>query len=218
MLDWKSLHEAEFQKPYFKDLKAFLTQEIEMGQTIYPEPKNLFKAFDLCPWERTKVVLLGQDPYHGPGQAQGLSFSVPKGVKVPPSLKNIYKELETDVGFEIPEHGNLEAWAQQGVLLLNSTLSVRAKSPTSHTGKGWETFTDHIIKTLSAEKEGLVFLLWGNFAQSKKPLINTHKHLVLEAAHPSPLSAHRGFLGCRHFSKTNDWLQKNGQPAINWQI
>jgi len=217
MLDWKNLHEAEFQKPYFKELKTFLTQEIETGQTIYPEPKNFFKAFDLCPWERTKVVLLGQDPYHGPEQAQGLSFSVPKGVKVPPSLKNIYKELETDVGFEIPEHGNLEAWAQQGVLLLNSTLSVRAKSPASHTGKGWETFTDHIIKTLSAEKEALVFLLWGNFAQSKKAIIDSKKHLVLETAHPSPLSAHRGFLGCRHFSKTNDWLQKNGQSAINWQ-
>lgn len=218
MLDWKTIHEKEFQKPYFKDLKKFLAQEIEAGETIYPRPHNFFKAFDLCPWDKTKVVLLGQDPYHGAGQSQGLCFSVPKDVRVPPSLKNIYKELSTDIDFKIPEHGHLEVWAQQGVLLLNSTLSVRAKSPASHTGKGWEMFTDHIIKTLSTNKEGLVFLLWGKSAQSKKSIIDTQKHLVLEAAHPSPFSAHRGFLGCRHFSKTNDWLKKNGQPSINWQV
>lgn len=215
---WKSLHETEFEKPYFKQLKAFLTQEIKAGQTIYPHPSNFFKAFDLCPWEQTKVVLLGQDPYHGPGQAQGLSFSVPEDISVPPSLKNIYKELATDVDFKIPSHGNLETWAQQGVLLLNSTLSVRAKNPASHSGQGWETFTDQIIKTLSAEKDALVFLLWGKFAQSKKTIINTNKHLVLEASHPSPFSAYNGFLGCRHFSKTNTWLQKNGQTPIKWQI
>lgn len=219
MTPWKQIHHTEFKKPYFKSLKSFLQQEIKNGSTIYPHPQKFFRAFELCPWEKTKVVLLGQDPYHGFGQAQGLSFSVPHDFKIPPSLQNIYKEIETDlVEFNKPTHGNLESWAQQGVLLLNSTLSVRASQPASHAGKGWETFTDQIIQTLSAEKESLVFLLWGKYAQSKSKLIDAGKHLILTAAHPSPFSAHNGFFGCQHFSKTNAYLIKHHKPPINWQL
>ena len=218
MRTWEELHAAEFKKDYFKDLKLFLTQEIEAGETIYPHPQNFFKAFDLCPFDKTKVVLIGQDPYHGYGQAQGLSFSVPKHFPLPPSLKNIYKELNTDLGVDIPEHGDLTPWTQQGVLLLNSCLSVRAKSPASHSGKGWETFTDKMIQSLASEKDGLVFLLWGKFAQSKATLIKNDSHLILTAAHPSPFSAHNGFFGCQHFSKTNEFLIKQGKREIIWKL
>ena len=215
---WSDLHKAEFKKPYFKALKAFLTEQKKAGKIIYPPSQDFFKAFELSPFDKTKVIIIGQDPYHGPGQSQGLSFSVPKGVKIPPSLQNIYKELYQDLGLKKPSHGNLEAWAKQGVLLLNSTLSVEAKSPTSHTGQGWETFTDNMIKALSEKKEHLVFLLWGKFAQSKAPLIDESKHLILKAAHPSPFSAHQGFLGCQHFSQTNAYLLKKAQTPINWEI
>lgn len=218
-MNWEYIQQQEFEKPYFKDLKAFLQQEIKHGTTIYPHPKNFFRAFELCPWEKTKVVLLGQDPYHGAGQAEGLSFSVPKDLKIPPSLQNIYKELESDtVEFIKPTHGNLESWSQQGVLLLNSTLSVRATQPASHAGKGWEIFTDQIIQSLSNKKKHLVFLLWGKYAQSKSNLIDPKKHLILKAAHPSPFSAHNGFLGCRHFSQTNAYLIKHNKLPINWQL
>ena len=217
-LTWPELHAQEFKQPYFKALKAFLTAEIEAKQTIYPPPKEFLAAFDLCPWENTKVIILGQDPYHGPGQAHGLSFSVNPGVTVPPSLQNIYKEIEQDLGQTMPPNGDLRPWAQQGVLLLNSTLSVRHKTPTSHSGQGWETFTDHMIEALNQHKEHVVFLLWGKFAQSKKSLIDSQKHLVLEAAHPSPFSAHNGFFGCRHFSKANTYLKNHGLEPIDWSI
>jgi uracil-DNA glycosylase len=218
VLTWEKLQKIEFAKPYFKNLKQFLENEIKNGEKICPSPQHFYKAFDLCPWEQTKVIILGQDPYHGLGQAHGLSFSVPNGIKPPPSLANIFKELEADINFKIPHHGNLESWAKQGVLLLNNTLSVGAKSPASHQGQGWEIFTDNVIHTLSEKKTGLVFLLWGKFAQSKKELINSDKHLILEAAHPSPFSAHKGFFGCQHFSKTNTYLTAQQKQPINWQI
>jgi len=200
-------------------LKIFLKEEKEAKKTIYPRGSEIFNAFNCTPFYSTKVVLLGQDPYHGLGQAHGLSFSVPLGVAPPPSLMNIFKELATDIpNFKIPSHGNLTSWAQQGVLLLNATLTVRANEAGSHQQKGWEPFTDAVIATLSARREHLVFLLWGRFAQAKASLIDEQKHLVLKAAHPSPFSAYHGFFGCKHFSKTNAYLESVGLPTIDWQL
>ena len=215
---WEAFFEQEFEQDYFKSLKQFLTQEIKDKHSIYPAPENIFRAFDLCDFENTKVVVIGQDPYHGPGQAHGLSFSVPQGVKSPPSLQNIYKEIKEDLGFPIPTSGNLELWAKQGVLLLNATLTVQKSSPASHSNKGWEHFTDHVIEKLNKDKEHLVFLLWGKYAQNKGSMIDTKKHRVLTAAHPSPFSAHSGFFGCKHFSKCNAYLKKTGQEPIDWEI
>lgn len=216
---WLQVLEAEFEKPYMKNLKAFLQNEKQKGNTVYPKGDDIFNALNTTPFNDVKVVLLGQDPYHGVGQAHGLSFSVQKGITIPPSLKNMYKELETDIeGFKTPNHGNLTEWAKQGVLLLNATLTVRASQPGSHQKQGWETFTDTIIKTLSDKREKLIFLLWGNFAKQKAELIDTNKHYVLTAAHPSPFSAYNGFFGCKHFSKTNELLKQNGLKTIDWQV
>jgi len=216
---WLQVLKPEFDKAYMKSLKAFLVEEKENGQQIYPKGTDIFNALNHTPFDKVKVVILGQDPYHGAGQAHGLSFSVQKGVAVPPSLKNIYKELETDIeGFVTPAHGNLTSWADQGVLLLNATLTVRAQQPGSHQGKGWEIFTDKIIAELSAGRTGIVFLLWGKYAQNKSALIDASKHTILMAPHPSPFSAHTGFLGCRHFSKANQKLTEQGLQPINWQI
>ena len=212
---WKTVLKEEFNKSYFYALKEFVVEE-KKQYTVYPEGPNIFNAFSYTPFNKVKVVIIGQDPYHGPGQAHGLSFSVPEGIPKPPSLQNIFKELQSDVGKEIPTSGNLESWARQGVLLLNATLTVRANQPTSHQKHGWETFTDTVIKTLSKEKSGLVFLLWGRFAQDKEQLIDTTRHFVLKAAHPSPLSAYHGFLGCKHFSQTNDILRAQGATPIEW--
>lgn len=215
---WKPKLEKEFAKPYFKKIEAFLAHQKAQGKTIYPKEENVFAAFNFSDFEEVKVVILGQDPYHGPKQAHGLSFSVPKGEKIPPSLRNIYKELAADVDFIIPKHGNLEDWAAQGVLLLNAVLSVNASEAASHKKVGWENFTDQIIKTLSEEKKNLVFLLWGSFAIKKAALIDENEHLILRAVHPSPLSAHRGFFGCKHFSKTNTFLEKKGIEKIDWEL
>ena len=214
---WKIILKDEFQKEYFAELKTFLTAEKKI-YSIYPKGGDTFSAFNLCSFNSTKVVVIGQDPYHGSGQAHGLSFSVPKGIKPPPSLKNIFKELHTDLNFEIPNHGDLTSWAKQGVLLLNATLTVREKQAASHQKKGWEQFTNRVIKEISDKKEGVVFLLWGRFAQDKKILINSTKHHILTAPHPSPFSAHSGFFGCKHFSKTNYLLSQQHQDPINWQI
>ena len=216
---WLKELDAEFEKSYMKDLKTFLQHEKQKGITVYPKGSEVFKALDHTPFDKVKVVILGQDPYHGQGQAHGLSFSVQKGVTVPPSLKNIYKELVTDIeGFSTPSHGNLTKWADEGVLLLNATLTVRAHEAGSHQGKGWEIFTDKIISQLSEHRKGLVFLLWGRYAQNKSTLIDQTKHTILTAAHPSPFSAYNGFFGCRHFSKANAILEKQGVSAIDWQI
>jgi uracil-DNA glycosylase len=216
---WLKTLEAEFDKDYMKSLKAFLLKEKQEGQIVYPKNAEIFNAFQHTPFEEVKVVILGQDPYHGQGQAHGLSFSVQKGITVPPSLKNMYKELETDIpDFKTPAHGNLTQWADQGVLLLNATLTVRAQQPGSHQGKGWEIFTDSVIAELSAKKKGLIFLLWGRFAQNKSVLIDESRHTVLKAAHPSPFSAYNGFFGCRHFSTANAILEKEGKKPIDWQI
>ena len=212
---WKEALKDEFEKPYFKGLTEFVRGEY-LKAKVFPPPKFIFHAFELCPFDTVKVVILGQDPYHGDGQAHGLCFSVPEHVSMPPSLQNIYKEIVSDIGGAMPTHGNLEHWAKQGVLLLNATLTVRAHSPASHQGKGWEEFTDAVIKTLSEKKEHLVFLLWGNYAKKKSELIDWEKHLVLEAAHPSPFSAHSGFFGCKHFSQTNAYLKKHGTEPIAW--
>ena len=213
---WETVLNEEFQKPYFSDIKKVLVQAIVDKKTIYPEPQNIFQAFNLCPFDKVKVIILGQDPYHGPQQAHGLSFSVLPGTKVPPSLQNIYKELHTDLGVEIPQNGYLEPWAKQGVLLLNASLTVEAHRPNSHSKIGWHNFTDSVIQHLSEEKTGLIFLLWGNFARAKKDLIDPTKHIILEAPHPSPFSAHSGFFGCQHFSKTNQQLEKQEQTPIKW--
>lgn len=216
---WLHVLEKEFDQPYMKALKSFLLEEKQQGHQVYPKGSNIFNAFQHTPFDEVKVVLLGQDPYHGDGQAHGLSFSVQKGLIVPPSLKNMYKELEADIpGFHIPSHGNLTQWADQGVLLLNATLTVRARQPGSHQGKGWEVFTDKVIAELSARKKGLVFLLWGRYAQNKSALIDESKHTILKAAHPSPFSAYNGFFGCKHFSTANALLEKKGKLPIDWQI
>lgn len=213
---WKEVLTQEFNKPYFQQVAAHLKTEKASGATIYPPGHLIFNAFEQTPFDKLKVVLLGQDPYHGPGQAHGLSFSVPDGVKPPPSLVNIYKELHTDIGMAIPGTGNLTKWANQGVLLLNAVLTVRANEPASHAKIGWMDFTDAVIRKISAGKEGIVFLLWGRFAQEKQALIDETKHHVLKAAHPSPFSADKGFFGCRHFSKTNDLLRSQSLEAIDW--
>lgn len=215
---WKDALASEFQAPYFRELKAFLLKEREAGQVFYPPGPLIFKALDSTPFDQVKVVVLGQDPYHGPGQAHGLSFSVPDGIPAPPSLNNIFKELHADLGLPIPAHGNLEKWAAQGVLLLNATLTVRAHQAASHQGKGWERFTDAIIRVLNERREGLVFVLWGRFAREKGQFIDRDRHHVLTAPHPSPLSAHNGFFGCRHFSAINRLLEKGGQAPIDWSL
>ncbi len=219
---WKTALNEEFEKPYFKELTEFVRAEY-LTATVFPPPKFIFNAFELCPFDTVKVVILGQDPYHGDGQAHGLCFSVPEKITMPPSLQNIYKEITSDVGVPagrvrgiVPTHGNLEHIAKQGVLLLNATLTVRAHQAGSHQGKGWEEFTDAVIKTLSEKKEHLVFLLWGNYAKKKSELIDWERHLVLEAAHPSPFSATNGFFGCKHFSRTNAYLKKHGTETIQW--
>jgi uracil-DNA glycosylase len=212
---WKSALAEQFDAAYFADLSAFVKGEYK-DTAVYPPPKLIFNAFDLCPFDKVKVVILGQDPYHGKGQAMGLCFSVPDGVRLPPSLQNVYKELRDDLGVPIHETGDLTHWAEQGVLLLNATLTVRAAQPGSHQKKGWEQFTDAAIKKLSDEREHLVFMLWGNYAKAKKELIDTNKHLVLEAAHPSPYSAHSGFFGCKHFSKANEYLREWGIDVVEW--
>ncbi len=213
---WKEILNEEFHKDYFKDLSQFLLTEKDKGKELYPIESHIFNAFLLTPWDQVKVVILGQDPYHNPGQAMGLSFSVPKDFKIPPSLKNIFKELHHDLELDIPRHGDLTAWAEQGVLLLNAMLTVEHKSPGSHKNIGWQIFTDTVIKKLSENKDGLVFLLWGNFAKSKAGLINKEKHLILQAAHPSPL-ARGAYFGSKHFSKTNVFLKEKGIKEINWQ-
>ncbi|MCC8408104.1 uracil-DNA glycosylase [Mucilaginibacter sp. UR6-1] len=216
---WLNVLGDEFQKDYMVKLREFLKSEKESGQTVYPKNSDIFNAFNKTPFDKLKVVILGQDPYHGANQAHGLSFSVQKGINPPPSLKNIYKELLTDIpGFSIPSHGELTEWAEQGVMMLNATLTVRAGSPGSHQKKGWEIFTDTVIKTISEQKDGIVFLLWGKFAQAKAELIDAGKHHILKAAHPSPYSADSGFFGCKHFSKTNAILKNEDKQTIDWQI
>ncbi len=215
---WKNVLKAEFSKPYFQNAVTFIKTEKAQGKTVYPPGPLIFNAFDKTPFDNVKVVLLGQDPYHGYGQAHGLSFSVPDGVTPPPSLVNIFKELHTDIGIPVPKTGNLTKWAAQGVLLLNAVLTVRANEPASHAKIGWMEFTNAVISKISGEKEGVVFLLWGRFAQEKQVLIDETKHHVLKAAHPSPFSADKGFFGCRHFSKTNDYLIKQGQDPIDWNL
>ncbi len=212
---WKARLKPEFEKPYFIQLVDFLKTERE-HYTIYPSGKQIFNAFEKCSFEHVKVVIIGQDPYHGAGQANGLCFSVNDGIKPPPSLVNIFKEIHTDLGKPIPASGNLERWAEQGVLLLNATLTVRANTPGSHQKKGWEEFTDEVIRVISEEKKNVVFLLWGAYAQKKGSIIDIHKHHVLKAAHPSPFSVHNGFFGCKHFSKTNEYLKKEGLKEIEW--
>ncbi|MGB8191256.1 MAG: uracil-DNA glycosylase [Chitinophagaceae bacterium] len=215
---WKEVLKDEFKRDYFQQIVAYLKMEKAMGRVIYPHGANIFHAFDATPIDNVKVVILGQDPYHGAGQAHGLAFSVQPGVKPPPSLVNIFKELHQDVGVPIPAHGHLEAWAKQGVFLLNASLTVRAGEPLSHSKTGWHEFTDSVIKKISDEKRNLVFLLWGKSAQDKQALIDETKHLVLKAAHPSPYSADKGFFGCRHFSKANEYLMKNGIDPIDWRL
>lgn len=214
---WKNELLEEFEKPYFLQIVEFLKREKAQNKIIYPPGSQIFNAFNTTPFDQVKVIILGQDPYHGVGQAMGLSFSVSKNVAIPASLKNIYKEIQSDIGLPIPQHGDLTGWAKQGVFLLNAMLTVEASLASSHKNIGWQSFTDAVIQKLSTEKTGLVFLLWGNFAKAKKELIDTNKHLVLEAAHPSPLAG-GAFFGCKHFSKTNEYLEKNGQIPINWGV
>ncbi|MBK5272925.1 MAG: uracil-DNA glycosylase [Bacteroidia bacterium] len=215
---WKEILKSEFSKPYFQQIVLHLKTEKLQGKIIYPPGSFIFNAFNTTPFDKVKVVILGQDPYHGPGQAHGLCFSVPHGIAPPPSLINIFKELHEDIGINIPSHGNLTHWAQQGVFLLNASLTVRAGEPMSHSKIGWAQFTDTVIRKISELKKNIVFLLWGRFAQEKKLLIDESKHLILRAAHPSPLSAHAGFLGCRHFSKANEYLMHNGIDPIDWKL
>ncbi|MDD3728147.1 MAG: uracil-DNA glycosylase [Dysgonamonadaceae bacterium] len=212
---WKNILKDEFEKPYFKLLTQFIRKEYS-SQQIYPPAKLIFNAFDQCPFDQVKAVIIGQDPYHNPGQANGLCFSVNDDVRVPPSLINIYKEIKDDLDKNIPESGNLERWSKQGVLLLNATLTVRAHQAGSHQGKGWEQFTDTVIDKLSNKRENLVFILWGSFAQRKGENIDANRHLILKSPHPSPLSAHRGFFGNQHFSRSNDYLIRHGREPIDW--
>ena len=213
---WKEVLAPLFEKSYFSQITAHLKTERALKSTIYPKGNLIFNAFDQTPFDKVQVVILGQDPYHNPGQAMGLSFSVPEGVKIPPSLVNIYKELNKDIGMPIPTTGDLTKWAKQGVLLLNAVLTVRANEPASHSKIGWMDFTNDVIKIISEQKKEIVFLLWGNFAQQKQLLIDATKHKILKAAHPSPLSAHNGFFGCKHFSSTNIYLAQHGNTRIDW--
>ena len=214
---WREALQSEFDQPYFASLAAFLHEEKARGAKVFPPGGQIFRAFDLCPFPEVKVVILGQDPYHGEGQAMGLSFSVPDGVPAPPSLKNIFKEIESDLGVKMSGKPNLEGWARQGVLLLNAVLTVRSGEPTSHGAIGWQRFTDAVIRKISDERDGVVFLLWGNYARAKRDLVDTSRNYVLEAAHPSPL-ARGAFFGCRHFSKANELLVQQGKTPINWQL
>lgn len=215
---WKARLGAEFEQDYMQRLRQFLIQEKKAGKVIYPEGKDIFNSMNLTSFADVKVVIIGQDPYHGPGQAHGLCFSVKPGVKLPPSLVNIFKEIQNDLGLPISSHGYLKSWAEQGVLLLNAVLTVEKNRAASHQGKGWERFTDTIIQILNKEHSGLVFLLWGNYAQKKGKIIDQKRHLVLQSVHPSPLSAHRGFFGAHHFSKANAYLERQGKPAIDWSL
>jgi uracil-DNA glycosylase len=215
---WKEILYQEFSKPYFLQLVNFLKTERAAGKTIYPPGQLIFNAFNTTPFDRLKVLILGQDPYHGPGQAHGLCFSVPYGIPPPPSLVNIFKELQTDIGLTPPAHGNLTHWAEQGVMLLNASLTVRANEPMSHANIGWAEFTNTVISKISSLKKNVVFILWGKFAQEKQALIDETRHYLLKAAHPSPFSADKGFFGCRHFSKTNEWLAAHGIDPIDWKL
>ncbi|MEI8062281.1 MAG: uracil-DNA glycosylase [bacterium] len=213
---WRVALKEEFDKPYFNNLSKFVKGEY-LHKTIYPNPKDVFRAFDLCPFEKVRVVIIGQDPYHGVNQANGLCFAVYEGVRIPPSLKNIFKEIESDLGFIPEQNGDLSRWAKQGILLLNATLTVEAQTPGSHQKKGWEDFTDAVIQKLSEERERLVFILWGNYAKQKGSIIDRKKHLVLESQHPSPFSAHNGFFGSKPFSKVNKYLKEKGVGEIDWR-
>ncbi len=215
---WLALLEPEFQQPYMQQLRAFLVEERENKKVIYPPGSQWFAAFNYTPFDKVKVVILGQDPYHGPNQAHGLCFSVQQGVAIPPSLQNIYQELQSDLDIPFAPHGCLTHWAEQGVLLLNATLTVERGRAGAHQGKGWETFTDKAVELLNRQRENLVFMLWGSYAQKKGAFIDGQKHCILKAPHPSPLSAHRGFLGCRHFSRANDYLASTGQTPIAWAL
>lgn len=216
--DWAIILKEEFKKPYMRELNAFLDEEVQKGKVIYPSKNEIFEALNLTSFEKTKVVIIGQDPYHGPHQAHGLSFSVREGVKLPPSLKNIFKELQSDLNISVSLNGDLTKWASQGILLLNSVLTVEKQSPASHKNRGWELFTDKIVQVLNTNKCGLVFVLWGAFAQKKGSTIDRHKHIVLESAHPSPFSVHRGFAGSTPFSKINKYLATSQKEIINWQL
>ena len=212
---WKNLLQEEFNKPYFEELTRFVKSEYSAGQ-VFPAGRNIFRAFDKCPFDKLKVVIIGQDPYHGVGQANGLCFSVDDGVQYPPSLQNIFKEIHDDIGSPIPSSGNLDRWAEQGVLLLNAVLTVRAHQAASHAGRGWEQFTDAVVRTITQRKEGVVYMLWGNYAQRKGQIADPERNLILKSVHPSPLSVYRGFFGCKHFSKANDYLIKSGKEPIVW--
>ena len=213
--DWKALLKEEFEKPYFEQLTQFVKEEYA-SHRIYPRGSNIFRAFDKCPLDRLKVVIIGQDPYHGPNQAHGLCFSVADGVPHPPSLQNIFKEVASDIGTPIPESGNLDRWAEQGVLLLNAVLTVREHEAASHAGRGWEQFTDAVVRAINAHKEGIVYLLWGSYAQKKGAIADPARNCILKAVHPSPLSVYRGFFGCRHFSRANEYLVAQGKTPIQW--
>ena len=215
---WKEVLKSEFAKPYFEQIPLHIKTEKSQGKIIYPPGSVIFSAFNLTPFDKVKVVILGQDPYHGKGQAHGLCFSVQNGVPPPPSLMNIFKELQDDIGIDIPNHGNLTHWAEQGVFLLNASLTVRTGEPMSHSKIGWATFTDTVIKKISELKKNVVFILWGKFAQEKRVLIDESKHLILRSVHPSPLSAYGGFFGCRHFSKTNEYLVSKGIDPVDWSL
>lgn len=213
--DWKQILQPEFDKPYFEELTRFVKAEYSSGE-VFPAGKNIFRAFDKCPVEQLKVVIIGQDPYHGVGQANGLCFSVGEGVPYPPSLQNIFKEINDDLGIPIPSNGNLDRWAEQGVLLLNSVLTVRAHQAASHAGRGWEQFTDAVVRSISQHKQGLVYMLWGSYAQRKGQVVDDRQNLILKSVHPSPLSAYRGFFGCKHFSQANAYLRSIGKEEIVW--
>ena len=213
--DWKQLLQPEFDKPYFEELTRFVRAEYAAG-TIFPAGQNIFRAFDKCPVDSLKVVIIGQDPYHGVGQANGLCFSVNDGVQFPPSLQNIFKEIQSDMGTPIPTSGNLDRWAEQGVLLLNSVLTVRAHQAASHAGRGWEKFTDAVVRVIGEQKQGIVYMLWGSYAQKKGQMANSSQNLILKSVHPSPLSVYRGFFGCKHFSQANAYLQSIGKEPIVW--
>ena len=212
---WREILDDEFKKPYFDELVGFVKSEYATTE-VYPKGSNIFRAFDKCPFDKLKVVIIGQDPYHGPGQANGLCFSVGEGVPFPPSLQNIFKEVHADTGAEIPATGELERWAEQGVLLLNAVLTVRAHQAASHAGRGWEQFTDAVVRAIAERKEGIVYMLWGSYAQKKGAIADPRRNLILRAVHPSPLSAYRGFFGCRHFSQANDYLKSIGKEPIVW--